>query len=295
MASPKPPCPEFYFHREDRSGNFIAKSELKPDGRFMPNGRKFYWHNPTPSPYVSDEKREQYEKDYCKQIVRIKPIREKRRFLFCIDFFNLTEFELGMLLYSLHPNGNFMHNLGMGKPLGMGSIQIDTLNLLFVNRKERYENDPFFSNQFFHTQTGTVGKRLGELADIYSQSADKQASFESERFCSQIKKEAQNNMEHFVSQFKKKIHELYANDWLVPLENIGNLTATEGLDVRYPPNPDNNSEKEIFKWWVLNAHKEKGQKKTLSRVPETPEHKAGTLPNNPGLRANPRRRSRRRN
>jgi len=282
LAGPKPPCPEFYFHRENRSGRFITKQELEPNGAYLPNGRKFYWHNQNPEPYTSDQ---EYIDKNVKQLSRINPITPNTKFLFAIDFFNLSEFELGMLLYSLRPTSEFRHRLGLGKPLGLGKIKIDLLNLLFVNRKKRYVEDDLFSPAFFHSQTGTKTERISELGDALNREG---RDFDRQRFCAIANQESDLRIKPLISIFKKKIQELYGENWLTPLENLGDPASTEGLEVRYPPHPDTGGYEESFKWWMRNAGNDKdenrqtipGAKKTLAAIPSKPG-KAPTLPSNP--------------
>ncbi len=56
-----------------------------------------------------------------------------------IRFENLSQAEIGALLFSLDLPGGCYHKLGMGKPLGLGSVKI-TPRLFLSDRKKRYEN-----------------------------------------------------------------------------------------------------------------------------------------------------------
>jgi CRISPR-associated protein (TIGR03986 family) len=55
-----------------------------------------------------------------------------------IRFENLTQTELGALLFVLDLPEGCNHKLGMGKPLGLGSVKI-TPSLTLIQRKERYQ------------------------------------------------------------------------------------------------------------------------------------------------------------
>ena len=46
-----------------------------------------------------------------------------------------------MLLYSLRPADSFRHKLGMGKPIGLGSLRIDINSLELIDRRKRYAED----------------------------------------------------------------------------------------------------------------------------------------------------------
>lgn len=77
------------------------------------------------------------------QHTRIEPVKANKSFTFRIYFENLSNVELGALLWALEPQGDtqkkYRHKLGMGKPLGMGSIElVPTLHI--TNRKQRYES-----------------------------------------------------------------------------------------------------------------------------------------------------------
>jgi CRISPR-associated protein (TIGR03986 family) len=55
-----------------------------------------------------------------------------------IRFENLTEEELGCLLFTMDLPADCFHKIGMGKPIGLGSIQISDLILTLINRGKRY-------------------------------------------------------------------------------------------------------------------------------------------------------------
>ena len=67
----------------------------------------------------------------------VRPVNEGSRFTGRIRFDNLSEIELGALLFVLNLPAGCGHKLGMGKPLGMGSVEI-TPKLVLSHRNERY-------------------------------------------------------------------------------------------------------------------------------------------------------------
>ncbi len=76
------------------------------------------------------------------QHTQFEPVKAGTRFHFRVHFENLSEPELGALCWTLHPLGSdgveYVHSLGMGKPLGMGAVQLRaTLHL--TDRPRRYE------------------------------------------------------------------------------------------------------------------------------------------------------------
>jgi len=76
---------------------------------------------------------------YETQHTRIKPIEEKNTFFGRIRFENLSAIELGALLFALDLPKDCCHKIGMGKPLGLGSVEIKP-KLYLSKRDERYKD-----------------------------------------------------------------------------------------------------------------------------------------------------------
>jgi len=134
LSSPKPPSPALYF-KGRAGGRYIGKIDLKP-GEHHPLGRKMYLHHrvkPGTQPWRTRRPGENAD-----QKNHVRPVREGQEFTFHVDFDNLTDREMGLLLYSLAPNEGFHHKLGMGKPLGLGSVKIEVLEWKAVDRMARY-------------------------------------------------------------------------------------------------------------------------------------------------------------
>ncbi|MBX9685138.1 MAG: TIGR03986 family CRISPR-associated RAMP protein [Candidatus Obscuribacterales bacterium] len=144
LSEPKPTCVQHYLVQDS-----IALESLKHYGSNCPNetvirGFKKYWHHVSLSPSewkrsisaIPDQIR-QAESQYTK----IRPLNPGLWFSFRIHFNNLTEEELGALCWALHPLGpeghNFRHRLGMGKPLGLGSIELNA-ELRLSDQQKRY-------------------------------------------------------------------------------------------------------------------------------------------------------------
>lgn len=75
-------------------------------------------------------------------------ILEQETFESRIRFENLTQVELGAILFAIDLPEGCAHKLGMGKPLGLGSVKI-TPSLNLVDRDSRYEK-LFDSSEQFH-------------------------------------------------------------------------------------------------------------------------------------------------
>lgn len=106
-------------------------------------GHKRYWHQ---GPRTLDDitltgQQLQAVKPNSTQHTQFTPVKAGTRFRFCVHFENLSAPELGALCWTLHPLGpdsvEYAHSLGIGKPLGMGAVQLRaTLHL--TDRPRRY-------------------------------------------------------------------------------------------------------------------------------------------------------------
>ncbi len=138
QSSPKLSATEFYLNRplqkdllmwnydyaEEYDRNL--KQKPKPIRDYTPKirGRKFYWHHKKFNDLstISVNENNATERNVC-----IRPLIEMNsKFTFRIYFNNLTEKELKYLLWAIDFGGNenCAHKIGMGKPLGLGSIKI---------------------------------------------------------------------------------------------------------------------------------------------------------------------------
>lgn len=149
LSSPKPPSPALYFKCRQRGGRWISKSSLTPDVN-VPQGRKMYLHHRKTD---SLPWRTRHEDRHLAQKNRVRPVRAGQEFCFHIDYDNLTDAELGLLLYALAPDDAFHHKLGMGKPLGLGSVKIKVEERKSVNRRTRYSRDGLLDDRFERVHT----------------------------------------------------------------------------------------------------------------------------------------------
>jgi len=131
LASPKPTTFQHYLNQPKNDIKKLHHYNSKGDIR----GNKFYWHK---SGQNWQQKNEKEIRDHHKQYTSIKPVKPETRFKGRIRFDNLSQIELGALLFSLELPEGCLHKIGMGKPLGLGSTKIKPV-LYLSNRKERYE------------------------------------------------------------------------------------------------------------------------------------------------------------
>ncbi|KDB50824.1 hypothetical protein X805_35680 [Sphaerotilus natans subsp. natans DSM 6575] len=190
LSSPKPPSPSFYFQpttRQVGAGGYISKHEFSKNPKaYVPKGRKSYLHAwrhegqvvryddrgqrvaqahdgfwpwqsnvnlPPPPPKQDGRGKLEKTSDPAKQKVRAKLIPVGSEFEFSVDFFNLSETELSSLCAALMPAEKFEHKVGMGKPIGLGSVKIEPLALQLIDRRQRYRQTEFTASNRFQTLT----------------------------------------------------------------------------------------------------------------------------------------------
>jgi CRISPR-associated protein (TIGR03986 family) len=156
LASPKPTTFQHYLVQPEDTQ--AVKSKLKhygnPITETVIRGHKLYWHkrNVSQNSITANETEAEIEKKRS-QYTEIKPIKAGVSFEFKINFENLSDVELGGLLWILTLAGDdtdklkminldskekYRLSLGMGKPLGMGAVAIEYKLVL----NERYKNEP---------------------------------------------------------------------------------------------------------------------------------------------------------
>jgi CRISPR-associated protein (TIGR03986 family) len=149
LATPKPTTFQHYLVQQHEDKRQLRHYANVPGSETVIRGHKLYWHKGDPKRtdledlaflQESDEKRERDT-----QHTRIRPVASGSRFRFEIHFTNLSPVELGALLWVLqlsspdqHQGNQYRLKLGMGKPLGMGSVQI-TPTVWISERHQRYQ------------------------------------------------------------------------------------------------------------------------------------------------------------
>ncbi|MFN3739309.1 MAG: TIGR03986 family CRISPR-associated RAMP protein [Thermodesulfovibrionales bacterium] len=130
LSSPKPTCIQHYLEQQ----KYELQHYDSPSSTIR--GYKLYWHRDGKN--WQETNQENIEK-HKSQYTSITPIKEGAIFKGRIRFENLSAVELGALLFVLDLPEGCAHKIGMGKPLGLGSIRIRP-TLYLSNRKERYTN-----------------------------------------------------------------------------------------------------------------------------------------------------------
>lgn len=130
LSTPKLPSPNLYFSANGK----------------MLNGRKHYLRQQHGD--MVNEKGKQipiYQSNTLenpKLKVRCQPVKAGQTTSFDIHFQNLNENELKLLAASISPDETFQHKLGLGKPLGLGSVKlaIQSVKLLNTGNQKNIES-----------------------------------------------------------------------------------------------------------------------------------------------------------
>lgn len=99
-------------------------------------GYKMYWHN---NIRRDDWKRDANEK-FVKDTTPIQPIHKGAIFKGRIRFENLTKEEMGALISVIELGKKGKFKVGIGKPLGMGTIDLIATNITVFDESTRYSN-----------------------------------------------------------------------------------------------------------------------------------------------------------
>ncbi|NET88352.1 MAG: TIGR03986 family CRISPR-associated RAMP protein [Kamptonema sp. SIO1D9] len=152
LASPKPTTFQHYLVQTSTERKQLKHYSPQSDSeKTVIRGHKLYWHKP--HGYEDIEETDTKKREKAKlQYTAIKPIKAGIAFKYNIYFENLSDVELGALLWVLSlssdksqilgtgkPEEKYCFSLGMGKPLGMGAVKID-YNLYLSDRSSRYSN-----------------------------------------------------------------------------------------------------------------------------------------------------------
>lgn len=186
LGGPKPTTFQHYLTQQtpdpqeqgrDRSGNpklVRERSDYTDPSRSVIRGHKLYWHKGELSAADIQEALDRLrdergrEKEHDTQHTQIKPVRSGVSFRWRIHFENLSDEELGALLWALtlpgQPGKQYRHSIGMGKPLGMGAVKIEP-GLRLENREQRYGS--LFSDEQWSTGVSEADARIPEYVAAF--------------------------------------------------------------------------------------------------------------------------------
>jgi CRISPR-associated protein (TIGR03986 family) len=146
LSSPKPTT--FQHYLEQPQGINTPRGQLKNwNGNAPIRGHKMYWHRKNPNWSEGKPIRDRNDTQH----TIITPIKTGSTFKGTIRFENLTEVELGALLFVLELKENLCHKIGMAKPLGLGSVHISPTLKLIDRHSEQGRYATLFSDNDWHT------------------------------------------------------------------------------------------------------------------------------------------------
>ncbi len=273
LSSPKPPSPALYF--SSGSDTYINKKDLSAV-RPQINGRKYYLHalreqddpeqvqglggNGYPSAGAKPPWETQHPEIRPEMKVRIQPIKPKKSFYFHVDFNNLAAWEIGLLCFALRPDEHFRHRLGMGKPIGMGTIKIDIVGLRTIDRRKRYAEDSLEGERF--------NQHCWKAAGFNEVPVD---------YLSEMTKQQGQGPDDYTRLFLKTIDE----DIYRALELLGNPDHVH-YPVHYPQVRNHDIEDKNFQWFVANDKgTNNGRKKDSRKEISARNHYLKSLKQNP--------------
>lgn len=186
LGGPKPTTFQHYLTQQtpdpqevgrDRSGNpklARERSDYTDPKTAAIRGYKLYWHKGSVTTADIQEALERLRDEHGQekrddtQHTQMQPVRAGVRFRWRIHFENLSNEELGALLWALtlpgQPDKQYRHSIGMGKPLGMGAIKIDA-SLTLENRRQRYTT--LFDNERWNTGFIKADERIPEFVSAF--------------------------------------------------------------------------------------------------------------------------------
>lgn len=135
-------------------------------------GRKFYYHHPDYDDaefedVCCDNRNDRHQ--HLRQTVN--PLLSGSCFSFKVYFNNLTDVELGLLLWALELDDKnigearlLAQKIGMGKPVGLGSVKIKVTNLELIDPKSRYTDfEASNESNVFNAEKGNLAAKLRGL------------------------------------------------------------------------------------------------------------------------------------
>jgi len=183
LSSPKPTCfPHYLVQEHPNDSKQLRHYDSDTPDETVIRGHKLYWHRGD----VEAEQIKEQDPDYVDpETGRFKPKEEEESlqhtqmhpvgsgvdFHFRVEFENLSDAELGALCWALHPQGDpdkeYCHQLGMGKPFGMGAVELNA-TLHIEDRQQRYRS-LFDDGRWTSVQTQASSERFEELVTRFEE------------------------------------------------------------------------------------------------------------------------------
>lgn len=212
LSSPKPTAFQMYLDQGTNWDKHTNKMMFKR-GETLENwnsqantrGYKMYWHKNTENGTSSTWMRSEAYASEKQEQAPIECINKAQSFVGRVRFDNLSNAELGALLFAIQlPEDNHCHKIGIGKPLGLGSIKINA-NLFLTNRKNRYTELLTSEGAWNEAQTkGDIATYKAAFEEyILPQIGEKQTSLWKVDRLKELKAMLEFNQNHDQSWFEK--------------------------------------------------------------------------------------------
>lgn len=169
LSGPKPTTFQHYLEQRQNNVSDLQHWDDKVNEKSregLLRGHKLYWHRDT-----SDDSNQSSSWDMGeiitdnKQYTVISPVKRGIKFEGRVRFENLTSEELGALLFVLDlPTDKHYHKLGMGKPLGMGSVLIKPK--LYLSRRDNKNGQGKGRYQQLFADNGRCWHHAEETAEL---------------------------------------------------------------------------------------------------------------------------------
>lgn len=162
LGTPKPTTYQHYLVQESEDVREIRHWDSEDA---IIRGYKYYWHRPKAGYKCLSSEHKKKPGDVHTEI---QPVFEGSVFKGRLRFENLHEEELGALLFALKLPVGCAHKIGMGKPIGLGSVKIKDFEVYIVDREKRYSSF-LGDNGRLSTGKRRVGdEEVGKLKDAFA-------------------------------------------------------------------------------------------------------------------------------
>ncbi|WP_162231902.1 RAMP superfamily CRISPR-associated protein [Vibrio metoecus] len=260
LDSPKPPSPSLYLRKNDGSG--VSKADLTDNASFQINGRKRYLQHQN----AAVEMKQTGTDEMLTKAECITASTEPT-FGFWIEFDNLTEEELSLLLLSTgakqteaKQTGNvqsFYHQLGMGKPYGFGKCEMNVLAVLLKDPEQRYNSlssVPVYQQQLQgYTPSETNIGTLEKLAECVEHPALTQF----------LKAPQLASRPYELNHAQNPLISQVALKQIAALANENNFTEHK---IHYPMPSPQTADTKIFEWFARNEKQRSGSYQYLGKL-----------------------------
>lgn len=168
LSSPKLGNVDFYLKKPAKAtfwtyDYYIENNKIKPYEATL-RGRKYYWHHQKFS-------YSKIEDNPSNQNKTIRPVKKEIKFLGKLYFDGITENQLNQLIYILDTGkDNMGYKIGMGKPLGLGSIslKVDSVKERKISLKNGYEESEYNFQNITYSGCGFSDEVKEEFKKITS-------------------------------------------------------------------------------------------------------------------------------